>query len=368
MPLHVTEPGYRLSITPLDEFVHIWNGDEDIRTLCTEYHLKLHLLELLQKTIIDQPNILTKEQRKIQLMAIKYKVRWQQEKMTKELTSKMEEYVAMRFNIMTQSTPRPSKENVPDSQDPNPSTDYIRDTLMLLLKNEVLYEELHDRQNQKDIAEVKAQTNDSQFCIYTIPRQQSHSLIILYINAYGPQPITSDESGLTLLTALNAFKYIIKQAKLHDNGNKDVIIANNLMEKVLNKKTFHIQQLDQMLHDMLPIMPMYHGKCTKYPQKLEPPKNTVATEKLKKSYFMPKPEFLDLLREQGLPYDRNAFTYKQIANKFEEYIKANSSELIDKRNKSMINCMNHKLGQVMGVKAIHTSQIVPAIYGQLMPT
>ena len=151
-----------------------------------------------------------------------------------------------------------------------------------------------------------------------------------------------------------------------DKTNKDIIISNDLMEKVLNAKTYHIQQLDNILHNMLPILPKYHDKCSKYPQEPDKPKHSTATKTLNNTHFIVKHGLLQLLRDHGLSKRTCIFTFKEVAAKFHKYVKAHK-ELIDNRNKSMINCMNHELGEVLGIKALHMTQIVPAIYGQLIP-
>jgi hypothetical protein len=163
-------------------------------------------------------------------------------------------------------------------------------------------------------------------------------------------------SVFTLFQILESLKNIIWKETLYDENNVGIVMCDKDLEKALNVKALHMQNIPAYVKRHLMLI-------DGYPLPSQAPKKAV--KQVKKHTKKEKPSWMicDGMREvfatlPHFPKHKKYFKMEDLVQYLSAYMLANSKRLIDPRNIHIAIVEKDKIGHVFGVRAFHVSQAV----------
>ena len=170
-------------------------------------------------------------------------------------------------------------------------------------------------------------------------------------------------------------KRVISDERLYDGRNPVMILCSPELEKVVDCKGFHINQLRERLMCHISFASDY---AINLPGAIEPesPTHSEQTKRIanhilshNNAQFKLTPNFLRIIQSME-PANRTRYTYTfaEAAQLLSNYMTAKRVRLVDERNPKVALVQNDPLGTAFNVSAFHKCQVKALMSTQLSPT
>ena len=221
--------------------------------------------------------------------------------------------------------------------------------------------------------EPEDQDNPFTYSRHTIPRKFIyHSRIFRLLHKLQPQAYQDPNNIYQLYQIHAAIKQLITERSLADPRNPLLIMCDPDLEYALNRRSIHVNQLEQIILMQMVIPAEYTNAFTSLPpdhrQSLstknpapEPYISIYMTYDTTKSCY-------DFMRAGYPGTQQTAFRYYQILNKIMIHIEKHRHTMIDNRNPGIIHLKNDPLAKVLDADIIHISQMGQRISASLFAT
>jgi hypothetical protein len=184
-----------------------------------------------------------------------------------------------------------------------------------------------------------------------------------------------------LVTLYDIFKTIVKQRNLLAFDNPSIVICDNIMEKLFNQRSMHIEELKHNIIkkvDLQPVGPVVRATVaikSLTDRMLSAPQNpsTSQTAPMTPTHtaappsnqmYRMKPSLARLLTGR---YTRAAYTFAEVASMMSTYILTRRQVFLDPRNIMVCHVEGDRLEQVLGISCFHRSQICSLLRNKLVP-
>lgn len=165
-----------------------------------------------------------------------------------------------------------------------------------------------------------------------------------------------------------------------DPNNTSIILCDEKLEKALNVKSCHVDQLKDIIHTRLALpkeMRQHHSFVSEAPRtahrryvtRVSPYRAVVRNHNIHAgTKVILRPKFAELLNTvEGAHRNQMVFRWDETCDLVTKYIVKNEDRILDKRNPAILNLRDDKMGDVFGVLALHRNQIMGFTREQIIP-